>query len=531
MNWKLLNRVWHANLGMAAAITLGLIALSCPFIAHKGGDFAIGKALMDIHYGKFLPAETRWIWIDSQGFLLMFLVVSGLLMHRKSVKKAANVAADDPAVPGSSVTLIDFGTGTRGIALATEGEKRGLRLFRCTAGGIDKLSLSQERWLAVIPAEDGYSAANVQAITSLCSQIKPGSAKRLQFAVADAPGALDVIAALSAAGGQPMKLDAGAFEDALLAHLGAQSEVLKKAGKKPVPVAPASAAKPAVAGFTLVETLGSLGVVALLLAGSAGALQRMATDDRLSSAAREFEAMVRDARDLARRENTWVRVALLPQGREQGWLKRGDEKNPRMGAAMFVLRRPSLETTTVSLGAPTASLETGFLQETAASSLQALPPALRAGWETAPGYPTWKLWDPTVNVQTPLLREEDESSPWLLRGTEQPDFPSDISQTPLRSAWVLTTAAFNVTDRFENGDGDKISAREVWGAQPVKRWVETDTEHWQVQMPAFDISPSGELVGAGSAATLSFVFRHSDQRGSKPRKVMVQTSTGESWVE
>ncbi len=531
MNWKLLNRVWHANLGMAAAITLGLIALSCPFIAHKGDDFAIGKALMDIHYGKFLPAETRWIWIDSQGFLLMFLVVSGLLMHRKSVKKAANVAADDPAVPGSSVTLIDFGTGARGTALATEGEKRGLRLFRCTPSGLDKLVLSQERWLAVMPSDDGYSPTHIQAITSLCHPLKPGSAKRLQFAVAEAPGAADIIASLSAIGARQIKLEQGAFEDALLSHLGAQSDVLKKAVKKTAPTTPITSTKPATAGFTLMETLGSLGVVALLLAGGAGALQRMATEDRVSAAAREFEAMVRDARDLARRENTWVRVALLPSGREQAWLKRGDEKNPRMGTALFVLRRPWLETISVALDAPTASFETAFLQENATSTLTAVPPTLLAGWEPAPGHATWKLWDATVKLQSSLFRNDDSASPWRLRGGEQPDFPAGMDQTPLRNGSVLAIQPLSATDRFATADGHTLSARDAWGSQPVKRWVQTDTEHWQEHVPAFDISPTGELVGADSAATLTFVFRHKDQRRSEAKKVVVQTSTAESWIE
>ena len=64
------SRTWHANIGIATAVTLGAIALSCAFIAHKGGDVAIGKALMQIHDGEFLTNEWRWIWIDEQGAAL-----------------------------------------------------------------------------------------------------------------------------------------------------------------------------------------------------------------------------------------------------------------------------------------------------------------------------------------------------------------------------------------------------------------------------------------------------------------------------
>jgi hypothetical protein len=45
-----------------------------------------------IHYGEFLPATYRWIWIDSQGLLMGLLVLSGWLMHRRAVKRAAATA-------------------------------------------------------------------------------------------------------------------------------------------------------------------------------------------------------------------------------------------------------------------------------------------------------------------------------------------------------------------------------------------------------------------------------------------------------
>lgn len=75
-------------LGLAGTATLGVIALSCPFIAHGGGQW-----LKDIHYGNFLPPGLRWIWIDSQGLILGLLVLSGWMMHRRAVKRAADTAA------------------------------------------------------------------------------------------------------------------------------------------------------------------------------------------------------------------------------------------------------------------------------------------------------------------------------------------------------------------------------------------------------------------------------------------------------
>lgn len=81
-------RKGHEMLGLAGTVTLGIIALSCPFIAHGGGAW-----LKDIHYGNFLPPAWRWLWIDSQGLILGLLVLSGWMMHRRALKRVAEAAA------------------------------------------------------------------------------------------------------------------------------------------------------------------------------------------------------------------------------------------------------------------------------------------------------------------------------------------------------------------------------------------------------------------------------------------------------
>lgn len=530
MNWKLLNRVWHANLGMAAAITLGIIALSCPFIAHKsGGEF--GRALMEIHYGKFLAKEYRWIWIDGQGFLLAFLIGSGLLMHRKSVKKAANVAADDPAVPGSSVTLLDFGTS--GLTLANEGEKRGLRLFRCPATGLDKLSLAHERWLVVLPGDEAFCSAHLEAVQNLTAKIKPGSAKRLRFAIAPAAGTEPVRDALLHTGAQAIVLaEDSAFAPALIEYLCAQSEVLK-AGLKKADSRPA--VKPALAvnaGFTLIEMLVSMVIVGLLVSAAASSLERLAQEDRVTTAARDFEALFRDARDLARRENTWVRVALLPSGKDREWLQRGDPSSPRMGTSLRVLRRPAQESQAIALTATTASFEASSLQETAASLPALYPESLQAGWDFASGHEKWKLWHEQVRVHSELFAEKPETSPWLLPATQASDFPDTLHLTPINKYRSLQTTTISASDQVELANGQSLPASDVWGQHPVKHWTSLDgTEARQENAPAFDIAPNGTLIGASTQATLTFTFRRTDQGTSAPRRVHIQTANGNSWIE
>ncbi len=529
MNWKLLNRVWHANLGMASAITLGIVALSCPFIAHKGGG-EFGKALMEIHYGKFLAKEYRWIWIDGQGFLLAFLIGSGLLMHRKSVKKAANVAADDPAVPGSSVTLLDFGTG--GLTLAAEGEKRGLRLFRCPAPGLDKLSLAQERWLAVLPGENGFTETNLEAVQALAAKVKPGSSKRLRFAIAPAASSAAVRDALLATGALPIALpENGDFSAALLDHLCAQSEVLK-AGQKNTPPHPAAKPALATAGFTLLEVLVSIVIVGLLVSGAASSLERMAQEDRVSIAARDFQSLVRDARDLARREGTWVRVALLPRGKEKAWLQRGEADSQRMGVTLRVLRRPAQETQAVALAMPTSGLEPVALQEAGAALPVAFPESLQAGWDFAPGQERWKLWHEQVEVRSELLSEGKEESAWRLDPTREADFTESLDRTPVRKYRQLQTTQVKASESVQFANGQSLPASELWGRQPVKQWVALEgVDSMDEAAPAFDISPTGALFGAKEKDTLIFTFQRADQSGSPSRRVHIQTATGESWIE
>lgn len=182
MNWKALNRKWHANIGMALAITMGVIAISCPFIAHKN-DLRIGEILKDIHFGKFIAPEWRWIWIDSQGLGLAFLVASGWLMHRKAVKRASNVAGDDPTSAGSSVTFVGLGMPALRDAAADLAEAQGLRSFRCPLEKFATLDLERERWMVFVAGPGADASAAVKQVVAAVRKVPKGKAKRLEFTV------------------------------------------------------------------------------------------------------------------------------------------------------------------------------------------------------------------------------------------------------------------------------------------------------------------------------------------------------------
>jgi hypothetical protein len=179
-NFKTLNRRWHANIGMFLAITMGIIAISCPFIAHKGGG-NVGQILKEIHFGEFLPDAYRWIWIDGQGLGLAFLVFSGWLMHKKSVKRATDVAGDDPTSAGSSVTFVDLGDRSIRDVLANATEAHGYRCFRCDIDSVSRLRFDQERWMIFTAGGTEDPAPKVQQLLTTLSSIKPNRAKRLQY--------------------------------------------------------------------------------------------------------------------------------------------------------------------------------------------------------------------------------------------------------------------------------------------------------------------------------------------------------------
>lgn len=237
-SWKVKNRRWHANLGMMAAVTLGLIAISCPFIAHKW-DGNVGKTLKRIHYGEFLPANLKWVWIDSQGFFLAFLVVSGWLMHKKTVKQASRSAAEDPAAAGSSVTILDLDGKGGAQAFVAKAQERGLRAFYCPADKVASLNLQQEKWLLIMGSGGELSDAVAQAISQHLATLRPASLKRLEFSLepsSDTELRRELQAALLGAGARDMAASAtlpAAWAAQMLVKLVSRSASVKPEAAKP----------------------------------------------------------------------------------------------------------------------------------------------------------------------------------------------------------------------------------------------------------------------------------------------------------
>lgn len=182
--WKLFNRRWHANLGIFSAITLGVIAISCFFIAHaeKG---AVRKTLEDIHFGKFLPRDLRWIWIDSQGAMLLGLVVSGWFMHYKAKKKQAENEA--PGAPSGSLLVLFDARSSAAEKIArkfnAEAEARGFRAFVSDMAQYRHADLEAERWVFVVTGGAAEAPANAKTFRQFVASKDAPQLKQTNFAV------------------------------------------------------------------------------------------------------------------------------------------------------------------------------------------------------------------------------------------------------------------------------------------------------------------------------------------------------------
>lgn len=503
-NWKLLNRVWHANLGMVAVISLGIIALSCPFIAH---DWDAGKFLVDIHYGKFLPKETRWIWIDSQGLLLGFLVISGFLMHRKSVKKAASTAADDPAVAGSSVTIIGA---EGGGVLASQAEKRGLRAFGCAADKASGLDLTHERWLVLLKGSESESF-----MTQLTA-LKPGSLKRLEYALEPGLDGQALDQALRAAGAKPMRVAEGddAWADRVLRHLCAQSPSLKQRPANAPAAAPRVAAA---AGFSLIEVIVALGVLSIMVAVGVSTFASLRNRDHVNAAAQEFAAMVREARQIARRENVMVRLAF--NSREAELARPGSklavDEPLRHACSLFVFRIPAQQITSAVIAQPTRTLDAS--PETSEALLLGRVPLIEpliGGWTPVHGYENWLPWSPQVEVEGEVLSafasdpkaaskrfSWQPSKHWKSNaGTADTNasrcspYPEDFSFTPFPRAREVVMKVLDASLTVEIPHAGSMPATDVWGTAPVPQWSDSAANHRSFALPLLDFLPNGELA-------------------------------------
>ena len=518
-SWKLKNRRWHANVGMALALTLGLIALSCPFIAHKGGG-SVGEILKDIHYGKFLPAQWRWIWIDGQGLGLAFLIFSGWLMHRKAVKKATNAAGDDPTAAGSSVTFVGLGNRETLDASAAKAEAAGLRCFRCEASAFAKLNLQNERWM-VFTAGDGADCKEaMESVLTVLAEAPAGKAKRLEFCI---DSSLDPVLT--------KKLSVA------LARAGARSRAADKMPASAAPPVKAAARNAALTassapGWTLIEMLLVLTLMLIITASIGSGMQWLARKESAKHAAAGFQSMIRDASLLARREMSPVRIVFaLPETKKV--LKQAGladhEMKPAFGCRLLVFRVPGRNLPLQAMVSPTGSDD-----DFPAAPMARLPRAgsMGGGWTPAPRRLGWLKWEDALNGGDFLNDYRGGgfaavSKVYQINPAQDSGYPEDFLRSPFHARDFIEPRVVEAGESMELAASITVDAAELSGDLPVPQWKKEVGDSFE--LPALDFLPDGSLACHESKEELT--FRFGEPGTGAFWTVKVRTADAETWIE
>ncbi len=336
-NWNLINRRWHANFGMFAALTLGLVALSCFPIAHKfpGGT---AELLKQIHFGKFLPADLRWIWIDLQGALLLWLIVSGWLIHLKTRRRGAGKISADSAI--SSVIIHEGDSpraAARAHALAKALSARRLAPVLVRLG--DHAQVDWTRVAHVLCVLDSERPAAAEAFRAALSgraapALRSTRVAALDCAAAESAAAPEadpaLLVALIAKGARPLLAPTATAASATATHGERWSEAvlaaLDSAAAPARPVAARSApARSAPArghpAFTLIELLSViaiLGVLAAVLIPALGNSERFAAQ----AAQRTLASIAIGLRGQAAVQKEKLALLVPANASDDGYLRR-----------------------------------------------------------------------------------------------------------------------------------------------------------------------------------------------------------------
>lgn len=336
---------------------------------------------------------------------------------------------------------------------------------------------------------------------------------------------------------------------AVIEHLRAQSPTLKSRG--PAPTRPARSPIYKTSGFTVLEVLISVIIITALITVTASAFQSMKRQDGVHDAAQEFAQILREARQMAKRQNTLVRVALTTPAMVTVLESYNlTQEDLRPGCGVYAFRVPAAQLEPVAFTQPTTKYESDAgLRETAPLTRVPLPRNLIGGWTMAPGHAGWHRWNEAVWVGGPVMEEylkgdfESYAEKMLHRPvsiwaeTRDPNdrsispfsvFPAEMQRTPYRHPPQPVTKALDGGMNVKLDDGTQIPASEIWGDSPIIQWSEINSEN-DIPMAAIDFKPEGGLAST-ELTEVEFHFRPGPER-MPVYKVIIRTHDGEVRIE
>ncbi len=304
------------------------------------------------------------------------------------------------------------------------------------------------------------------------------------------------------------------------------------------------------AGFSLVEVMAVIGVMGFIAASLAGAFNHLASRQQAKDAAVQFQAIVREASSLARREKAPVRITfILPEAaaalKSAGVKTEGNQPLP--GCRILVFRVPSRNLPQTAL---LASGGTG-LEELMPVARMPRFPSLVGDWAASPERPHWVRWDKKVRLDGELadafknngVTRDFQYQPDRTWGTrrdvatnEDPFsvYPGHFSLSPYQVMRVLKTGPLPDSGSLEIGGGRSVSVEDVWADQKLPHWEWLEGSPSapgadRVALPSLDFLPDGGLANR-EKDELEFRFSN-DGSTTEQWIVKLRTHDAETWIE
>lgn len=268
-------------------------------------------------------------------------------------------------------------------------------------------------------------------------------------------------------------------------------------------------------GLSLIELLSVVGVLAILMTIAGNVINGTVDGVRQKDAASIVLQRLREARELAVREQVRVRWVFQPQAELAKDIPK-DQQPPRQSHAVYVFRVPA------GAAQPVISNVTANLRSTNASGVYLpaslpLPETLVGRWEWAEGFGSWSPLGDGLEIRGELLDRWKKEGPegfvkstyhkpeWTWREDAWPaalnesarsTFPPDYAQVPFPYVFPrMVMPLWESTRVFDPVRREMVPARELWGEREIEQFAVSDAQaHRTWTLPGIEFRPDGSLA-------------------------------------
>lgn len=305
------------------------------------------------------------------------------------------------------------------------------------------------------------------------------------------------------------------------------------------------------AAYSLLELMVVIGLMGVIVASLAGVFGRLSDRQHAKDAAVQFQAMVREASSLARREHSPVRmVFILPKTaaalKSVGAKSEGDK--PVLGCRLLIFRVPAKDLPRVALRPMTDSGDEELMPVARMPRFSSLV----GDWAASPERPHWVRWDKSVKLEGDLAKTFDSGGfsavsknfqmlparTWATKRSEKQDpysiYPEHFAKSPYEIMREIKTDVLPEGESLEIGNLGEVTAEDVWAEQKLPHWTwlagsaEAPGKD-RVELPSMDFLPDGSLANR-EKDELEFRFSNVESETEK-WVVKLRTRDAETWIE